>query len=64
MQSYDPRIDIIVRALRKAGHNPYDQLRGYLTTGNTAYITRTDNARSLITQINKAELVRYLASKE
>ena len=64
MQSYDPRIDIIVRALRKAGHNPYDQIQGYLLTGDPAYITRTDNARSLILQINQAELVRYLASKE
>lgn len=60
MQSYDPRIDIIVRALRNAGHNPYDQLRGYLATGNTAYITRTDNARSLITEVDKEELDQYL----
>ena len=42
----------IVASIRSAGYEPYDQLYGYLKTGDETYITRTgvpeDGSRSWI----------------
>ena len=35
----------IVSAIKEAGYDPYEQLMGYLKTGQEYYITRTRNAR-------------------
>lgn len=54
------RIDSIVAAMRQAGYNPYDQLRGYMITGNAAYITRSGNAREMIRSVDLWQLQMYL----
>lgn len=51
----------IETALKKAGYDPYAQLTGYLTTGDDAYITRTDGARKLIKLLSAAQIRQYLA---
>lgn len=38
----------IVSAIKETGYDPYEQLMGYLKTGQEYYITRTRNARTLI----------------
>ena len=38
-------IERVESAIQDAGYVPYDQLYGFLLTGNSAYITRKDNAR-------------------
>ena len=53
-------IDRIVAALRQAGYEPFSQLRGYLITGNAAYITRRGNARELIRSVDLWQLQMYL----
>lgn len=50
----------VVTALRDAGFVPYDQLYGYITTGNSAYITRRDGARETVTQMDPELLRQYL----
>ena len=40
-------ISEIVSAIKEAGYDPYEQLVGYLKTGQEYYITRTRNARTL-----------------
>lgn len=42
----------IVASIRKAGYEPYDQLYGYLKTGDDTYITRTGDARNLIKKLD------------
>ena len=53
-------IDRIVAALQQAGYEPISQLRGYLITGNAAYITRRGNARELIRSVDLWQLQMYL----
>ena len=47
-------------SIKKSGHDPYAQIYGYLTAGNDMYITRTGNARELIKQLDKAQLLAYV----
>lgn len=41
-------MDHIVESIRAAGYEPYDQLYGYMKTGDETYITRSGDARKLI----------------
>ena len=50
----------IVTAIQDAGYVPYDQLTAFLRTGDDRYITRRDNARALIREVDQAELQNYL----
>ena len=50
----------VERAIREAGFIPYDQLYGYVQTGNSLYITRKYNARKIVEQMDSAMIRRYL----
>lgn len=50
----------IVAAIRDAGYVPYDQLTAFMKTGDDRYITRRDNARALIRDVDEKELQKYL----
>jgi uncharacterized protein (UPF0297 family) len=50
----------IVASIRAAGYEPYDQLYGYLKTGDDTYITRTGDARNLIKTIERGRLQGYV----
>ena len=54
-------LDTIAISIRKAGFEPYDQITGYLRTGNVRYITRTGNAREQIQEIDRKVLKQYTA---
>lgn len=58
--SFEENILIVVNALKNAGYDPYDQLYGYVSTGEVAYITRQDNARALVVEMDKNELREFL----
>ncbi len=47
-------------ALKEKGYNPLNQLVGYLLSGDPAYITNYLNARSLIRQVERDELLEEL----
>ena len=51
---------VVMQAIRKAGYSPYEQLVGYLTTGELANITRADGARELVSQMDRDEIRKYL----
>ena len=46
----------IVASIRAAGYEPYDQLYGYLKTGDDTYITRTGDARNLIKKLERNQV--------
>ncbi|MGI6128560.1 MAG: IreB family regulatory phosphoprotein [bacterium] len=47
-------------ALQEKGYNPINQLVGYLLTGDPAYITNHQNARNLIRQLERDEILEEL----
>lgn len=47
----------VYQALKEKGYNPLNQLVGYLLSGDPAYITSHQNARSLIRQVERDELL-------
>ena len=51
---------IVERAIREAGLVPYDQLYGYVQTGNSLYITRRNNAREIVMKMDREKILRYL----
>lgn len=50
----------VYRALKEKGYNPLNQMVGYLISGDPAYITSHQNARSLIRQVERDELLEEL----
>lgn len=54
------QMDYIVQCITRAGYNPYEQLTGYIETNNLGYITRTGDARAMISKLSKAQISLYL----
>lgn len=50
-------------ALKEKGYNPINQIVGYLLSGDPAYITSHNNARSMIRKIERDELVEELVKR-
>ncbi len=50
----------VVDALKATGYDPFDQLTGYVRTGNELYITRHENARELVKTMDKQDINTYL----
>lgn len=53
-------LNYIANSIRNAGYDPYSQLRGYLNTGNVAYITRQGDARNLIRSIDYSDIEAFV----
>lgn len=58
----------VYRALQAKGYDPITQLVGYILTGDPTYITSHENARSMITRLERddilEELVRYYVTNQ
>ena len=50
----------IIDALEKKGYEPYDQIIGYLETGESNYITRSDGARDMIQTLDDTRIRRFI----
>ena len=50
----------VYSALSEKGYNPINQLVGYILSGDPTYITRHNNARKLIRQIERDELLEEM----
>ena len=50
----------VYMALQEAGFEPFDQLTGYVRTGNDQYITRRHNARKIVTEMDPEMIKLYL----
>lgn len=61
-RSMDKTMEVIIKALADAGHDPYAQLIGYLQTGDATYITRRDGARELIQSVDRSVIRKYAES--
>ena len=59
-EQFDTAIEEIVTALKNAGYDPYEQLTGYVTTGQKNYITRQDGAREMILKLGIEQIKDFL----
>ena len=50
----------VYNALLVKGYNPINQLVGYILTEDPTYITNYNSARSLITRVDRDELLQEL----
>lgn len=50
----------VYNALKEKGYNPINQIVGYLLSGDPAYITSHNNARSLIRKLERDDLMEEL----
>ena len=53
-------ISEVYLAIKEAGYEPYDQLTGFVRTGNDQYITRKRNARKIVTEMDPEMIAQYL----
>ena len=53
-------IECIISALRDAGYDPYEQLYAYAITGNETFITRKGDARNMVTNLDREDLIKYV----
>jgi uncharacterized protein (UPF0297 family) len=53
-------LESVYNSLREKGYNPINQIVGYILTEEPTYITNHNNARSLITKIDRDELLNVL----
>jgi len=61
-QKADPKDVLfhVYEALKEKGYNPINQIVGYLISGDPAYIPRHKNARAMIRQLERDELIEEL----
>ena len=50
----------VYEALKDKGYNPINQIVGYILSGDPTYITSHMNARSLITKLERDELLEEI----
>jgi uncharacterized protein (UPF0297 family) len=48
------------KALEEKGYNPVNQMVGYMISGDPAYITSHNDARSLICKVDRDEIMEVL----
>ena len=51
---------VVYDALTEKGYNPVNQIVGYILSEDPTYITTHNNARSIISRIDRDELLREL----
>ena len=50
----------VYNALQEKGYNPINHIVGYILSGDTTYITSHNNARNLIRQVERDELLERM----
>jgi len=53
-------INTVYEALQKGGYNPIDQFVGYIMSGDPTYITNHNNARALLSKLERDEIIEEL----
>ena len=56
-------LSAVFEALTEKGYNPVNQIVGYIMSGDPTYITSHKNARSLISKVERDELVEELLTE-
>lgn len=59
-KTMDKRLEVIAEAIQSAGYDVRAQLTGYLQSGDETYITRRNNARELVSTLDKNLLKSFV----
>lgn len=59
-EKYKKILQLVYVALNEKGYNPIDQIIGYILSGDPTYITSYNNARSIIQEVERDELLGEL----
>ena len=59
-KDFEKTMDIITSAISDAGYDVREQLTGFLLTDEPTYITRRNDARTLIKNVDTELLRRYI----
>ncbi len=54
------KIHKVLDAIKSAGYEPYDQLTGYVRSGNACYITRKGDARETVLSLDIQDIKTFL----
>ena len=50
----------VYNSLEEKGYDPYDQVIGYILSGDPTYITSHNNARNIIRDIDREDLLKEM----
>ena len=53
-------LEIVFKALKEKGYNPVNQIVGYILSEDPTYITTYNNARNIISKIDRDDLLEAL----
>ena len=53
----------VYAALEEKGYNPINQICGYLVSSDPTYITNHNNARALITQVEREDILEAITEE-
>ena len=56
-------LDLVYNAMDEKGYNPVNQIVGYIMSGDPTYITSFNGARSLLTRLDRDELLEEIVSQ-
>ena len=60
---FEKQITLVITALSDAGYDPYAQLTGFIQTGDDTFITRRNDARAIVSTLDREMVVRYVSEK-
>ena len=55
-------LESVHRALTEKGYNPVNQIVGYILSGDPTYITSQNNARGMISKLERDELLEEIVT--
>ena len=60
---FEKQLAIVIAALSDAGYDPYAQLTGFIQTGDETFITRRNDARAIVSSLDREMVARYVKEK-
>ena len=60
---FEKQIALVIAALSDAGYDPYAQLTGFIQTGDDTFITRRNDARAIVSSLDREMVARYVREK-
>jgi len=60
---FEKQIALVIDALSDAGYDPYAQLTGFIQTGDDTFITRRNDARAIVSSLDREMVARYVKEK-
>lgn len=60
---FEKQIEHVISVLSDAGYDPYAQLTGFVQTGDDTFITRRNDARAIVSSLDRKMVARYVNEK-